>query len=385
MRIVILSMAYFPRMGGLQKVTFELAKQYAIRGIDVHILTAVQNDGSYNDRLENITVHRLQVLGKMFADSSIILKIVNHIIFNTKVFPKLLQLRPDYIHCQTPYSSLGAWVYYKLRQKPYSISFHAEIKTQVGIMLTPRFSKHWKHLPYIRDSHNIFVLTEAMKQDLAMGSVPSIVIPNGVDTEFYSPANLRTSFKEVPTVICVGRLVKSKAIDDAILAIEQVISSHPNVKMVIVGDGPEKENLQNLVRTKGLQDVISFTGRLDAEGVRTFYQSSHIFFQSSLTESFSLVALEAMSCGLPIISTPVGFAPDAIRYVNNGFIVDCHDISSMAKSLSGILDMQNDEYESMCEKSRNYAKRYSWDEIAECYLREYDQNLVPTHKIESGN
>ena len=370
MKIVILSMTYFPRVGGLQQVTFELARQYAKREIDVHILTGVQNDGSCNDCLENITVHRFPLIGKKFAYSSFILKSASHIIFNIKSLCRLFEIKPDYIHCQSPYSSLCTWIYYKLRQKPYSISFHGEIKTQVGIMLTPRFSKYWKYLPYIRDSHNIFVLTEAMKQDLAIGNVSSIVIPNGVDTKFYLPST-HSPFEEAQTVICVGRLIKSKAIDDAILAIEQVISSHPNVKMVIVGDGPERENLQNLVRTKGLQDVISFTGRLDSKGVRAYYQSSHIFLQTSLTEAFPLVLLEAMACGLPIVSTDVSDIPNILSDAKNGRIVKCHDILGIANAISSILELQKSEYMSLCERSRDYAKRYSWDEIAERYLQEY--------------
>ena len=246
-KIAILSMTYLPRIGGLQRVTYELASQYSKKGFDVHIITGVVPAHSSDKRINNVYVHRKHLLFKIGQYESPIMKFLIHSIYIIRAFFTLLQLKPDHIHCQSPYSSLAAWLTFKLFKTPYSIGYHAEIKTQVGIMLTPNLSRYWKKLPYLMDAQNRFVLTEDMKQELESGGLPATVIPNGVDTSVYFPVNTGNTFKTNPIIICVGRLVESKAIDDALRVVSNVSKQSKNVKLVIVGDG----NISRYIRTSG--------------------------------------------------------------------------------------------------------------------------------------
>ena len=370
-KIAILSMPYFPFIGGLQIVTRELAIQYSKNGFETHVITGDRTSQPDESVIQNIHIHRKRLLFQHSDKYPFSMKLLNHVAYNIRAFITLLQLRPDYVHCQTPYSSLAAWLIFKLCKIPYSIGYHAEIKTQIGIMLIPSMSRHWKKLPYLMDAHNRFVLTEDMKQELEDSGISSIVIPNGVDTEIYFPADVKENFKTKPTIICVGRLVVSKAIDDSIHILFRVSEKYPNTNLIIVGDGPEREKLETLAKTLKLQDRVMFTGQIEPDAVCSYYQMSHVFLQMSVSEGFSQVAVEAMACGLPIVSTAVGVAPELIQSSQNGFLIELHDIDDATQKIEQIFEMSEEEYADKCNRSRDCALEYSWDRIAEIYLDAY--------------
>ena len=351
-------------------VTHELAIHYSKNGFESHVLTGdITSEPDENNK--NIYIHRKRLLFQHNEEYPFAVKLLNHVVYNIRAFITLSQLKPDYVHCQTPYPSLSAWLMFKLFKIPYSIGYHAEIKTQIGIMLTPSLSQYWKKLPYLTDAHNRFVLTEYMKQELEDGALSSTVIPNGVDTELYFPADVKESFKTKPTIICVGRLVKSKAIDDAIRILSKVVAKYPNVNLLVVGDGPEREKLESLAKTLDVQDKVTFVGKIEPDAVCSYYQRSHVFLQMSVSEGFSQVAVEAMACGLPIVSTSVGVAPELITLSQNGYLVELHDLDSAAEKIEQIFEMSEEEYADKSKRSRECALEYSWDVIAERYLDAY--------------
>jgi N-acetyl-alpha-D-glucosaminyl L-malate synthase BshA len=100
-------------------------------------------------------------------------------------------------------------------------------------------------------------------------------------------------------------------------------------KLVLVGDGPDRSECERLSRQLNLGDNVKFLGKQDA--LVEILNASDIFLIPSQSESFGLAALEAMACGLPVISSSVGGLPELVRHNETGFIAEIGDIERMAK------------------------------------------------------
>ncbi len=136
---------------------------------------------------------------------------------------------------------------------------------------------------------------------------------------------------------------------DAIKVFNIVQKEVPS-KLLLVGDGPDRSECERLVRELGLSDNVKFLGKQD--GLVEILSSSDIFLIPSQSESFGLAALEAMSCGLPVISSSVGGLPELVKHNECGFIAEIGDVERMAKYT---LDLFTNEkkYEIFSQNARN--------------------------------
>jgi L-malate glycosyltransferase len=119
-----------------------------------------------------------------------------------------------------------------------------------------------------------------------------------------------------------------KRVPDTIKMFERVIKEIPS-KLVLVGDGPERSECERLCRTLGICEHVRFLGK--QERLVDILTASDIFLIPSQSESFGLAALEAMACGLPVISSSVGGLPELVKHNETGFISEIGDIERMAK------------------------------------------------------
>jgi GalNAc-alpha-(1->4)-GalNAc-alpha-(1->3)-diNAcBac-PP-undecaprenol alpha-1,4-N-acetyl-D-galactosaminyltransferase len=156
----------------------------------------------------------------------------------------------------------------------------------------------------------------------------SKIIPNPVDfplineTPVLNPDNFLDPKKK--TLLSVGRLDKGKNHKDTILAFSLLIKKHPNLQLVIVGDGPESLTLKELTKKLGINKSVFFLGRIGNVG--NWYERSDFFVLSSKFEGFPNVLVEAMAYGIPVISYDCQAGPSEI-IVNgvNGFLVKIDD------------------------------------------------------------
>lgn len=156
-------------------------------------------------------------------------------------------------------------------------------------------------------------------------------LPNFVDTDYFKPAG-RFSHKGV-RLLAVGRLALEKRFDRFIHLIDSLRKLHElDVTGLIVGDGPERDNLQKLARELHLgPNVLEFKGMV--ADTRDAYRNADIFVLTSDYEGTPNVALEAMASGLPVISSRVGGVSDLITHGENGYLFDAGDDDSMLNTL----------------------------------------------------
>ena len=185
----------------------------------------------------------------------------------------------------------------------------------------------------------------------ALGEHPQLVqIAPGIALDFFTPGPKpvdlveRYRLKSAPTILCVGRLVKRKGQDKLISALPKIKEEFPNVKLLVVGEGPLGKKLFKLVKKLGLEDNVIFTGRVSYEELPKYFRVGDIFAMPARTRNFGLeveglgiVYLEASATGLPVIVGSSGGAPDALIQGETGYVVDGRNTLEIARQISYLI------------------------------------------------
>ena len=136
-------------------------------------------------------------------------------------------------------------------------------------------------------------------------------------------------------ILSVGRLSKEKAHADLILAFQQLCASKADYKLVIVGDGPERANLEAAARTSGCQKQIIFTGQFS--DVQPFYAMADVFVLPSHSEGSPNVLLEAMAAEVPVVATAVGGVPEIVENETSALLIPPNAPAAMATAIRRLL------------------------------------------------
>jgi glycosyltransferase involved in cell wall biosynthesis len=148
-----------------------------------------------------------------------------------------------------------------------------------------------------------------------------------------------------PLVAFVGRLVTEKGVDDLIRAVARVRADLSHVTLVVAGTGQDRNDLEELTRTVGIDDQVTFTGWIQPEEVATYMAAADIFVgpskqsASGWREGLGLVFLEAMAAGTPVVATRSGGIPDIVRHEETGLLVDENSPEQIADA---IIRLHND-------------------------------------------
>jgi len=141
-------------------------------------------------------------------------------------------------------------------------------------------------------------------------------------------------------------------------------------KLLLVGDGPDRSDCEQLVRELEISEHVRFMGKQDA--LVELLSVSDIFMIPSQSESFGLSALEAMSCGVPVISSSVGGLPELNLHNETGYIAEIGDVDRMAKYAVDLL-LDKKKYELFSKNARKRAEDFSEDKIVPRYEKFYEQ------------
>ena len=211
-------------------------------------------------------------------------------------------------------------------------------------------------------------------------SKPIVVIPNFVDTKTLRPANRAPSASDParPLTLChASNFRPLKRIEDVIhtFARLQQTAGRP-LRLLLIGEGPERPPSEDLVRRLGLSDAVEFIGFQQTLGEA--FARSDVFLLPSQSESFGLAALEAQSCGLPVVATQVGGLPEVILQGKTGYLLPVGDITGMAAAIHRLLDDPS-LHASMRQAARQSAvERFDREPAITAYETCYRRLLAPT-------
>jgi phosphatidylinositol alpha-1,6-mannosyltransferase len=202
-------------------------------------------------------------------------------------------------------------------------------------------------------------------------------LPPGVDEKSFHPGSggavvrARLGFTDRPVVVCVSRLVKRKGQDTLILALPRVLREFPDAVLLIVGDGPYRQELQNLAERTGVSQAVHFTGPVPWSELPAHYGAGDVFAMPCRTrrggldvEGLGIVYLEASATGLPVVAGDSGGAPDAVLDGETGWVVPGGDPAAAADRILGLL-RDPGLRTAMGERGRRWVEEsWRWDHLA---------------------
>ena len=200
------------------------------------------------------------------------------------------------------------------------------------------------------------------------------VIYNFIDFERFRKTN-KDHFKKAiapdgeKIMVHVSNFRKVKRVQDVIRVYEKVQEKMP-CKLMLIGDGPEREKMEELCRKIGLCDEIRFLGKQDA--VEELLAVADVFVLPSQNESFGLAALEAMACEVPIVSTNIGGLPEVNIDGKTGFLHDVGDIQAMSDSVLRILENPETHQKFRCA-AFEHAKTFDIENVLPVYEDYYEE------------
>ena len=210
------------------------------------------------------------------------------------------------------------------------------------------------------------------------------VIHNGVDTSKFQPTKDKRKSKEELgfnpddiTVLSVGRLYARKGLFTLIESMPPIVRKFGNVKFIIAGKGlsNEMKKLVNYAAKLEVKDHIVFTGYFPDKKLPKLYQAADVFAFSTFYENLPFAVLEALSSGLPVVTTNVGGIPEMIDSGRNGFLVQPFNAKEMAAKILYYLEHPAETSEMGFLARKNILERFDWRLIVKKVLKVYGEAL----------
>ena len=284
-----------------------------------------------------------------------------------------------HVHWPFPHIIFGAVGRYLFRI-PIVSSFH-------GVELMWVKNKMRYFIPFLRWSLNIScritVNSSFTKEHINEISEKQVdIIPFG--THFTGRGRIKRKRNKVPVILFVGRLVERKGVIYLIRAIKQV-SRKKNVKLIIVGDGPERENLVKEAGDLVEKGIVEFAGRVSDEKLDNLYRTADMFVLPSCydrrgdTEGLGVVLIEALAYGLPVIGSNVGGIPDIIIHNKTGLLVPEKAPDALSDAILYLLNNRKKAV-SLGRAGRKYVEeKFNWEKIIKDIMDIY-KSVVNTCK-----
>jgi glycosyltransferase involved in cell wall biosynthesis len=370
MKLLLLNYEYPPLGGGAGNATKNIGRELAAAGHEVTVITTWFEGLSHQETSDGMKIYRITSKRKR-KDRSSPMEMFDFVRKAKKKARELVQEnKPDRIisFFALP-TGLVAHDLYTTFGIPYIISlrggdvpgFLPKELWLMHLLSTPWTNKVWRDAQAIvANSHDLQMLAQKTARKF---NKEVKYIPNGVDGAFFEHkehSNENSVFK----ILCVGRLVQQKRFDLLIYALAQLVRENKKIELHIVGDGPLKDELEQLAVTEKTQQYVHFHGWLDKNELKKQYRDSDVFVLPSIEEGMPNVVLEAMASGLPIIASNVSGNNELVRNNHNGYFADT--IESITEKIK-ILEHDRSLCTQMGIQSRNKSKDFDWKKVAHEY------------------
>src|SRR3990167_9228215 len=164
------------------------------------------------------------------------------------------------------------------------------------------------------------------------------------------------------TLVTIARLVPWKGVDMLIEIMPDLIKKYGQINLVVVGQGPELENLKQLTQNLGLKDYVYFAGQANRQEVNDYLAAADLFVLNTNYDGMSHLLLEAMKIGAPIITTFAGGNPETIKDKETGLLVDYNNKKEWLEAINYLLDNPEKRKE-LAAKAKDDLKKFNWDNL----------------------
>jgi 1,2-diacylglycerol 3-alpha-glucosyltransferase len=384
MKILAATETYLPDANGAAYFTYRLATLLAKRGHDVFVMcpsrslkNTVSSDNGvtvYGIRSLPVPVYRTLRISPVFISGTIRRAVA--------------RISPDIVHIQH---------HFLIGKEALSAAKKLGIPVMGTNHSMPENLLHYLHLPelaerlvrsfywrrFLRVFRQLDFVTTPTKtavdvlKNIGFGK-DVVPISNGVDLERFKPTNdglyLKRRFAvptDRPVLLYVGRLDKEKRIDIILRALPDILRA-TSVHLVVAGIGTEKQKLEELTEKLDIQNAVTFTGFVPDEDLQNIYRVGDLFVMASIAELQSIVTMEAMASGLPVVAVNAMALPELVHDGENGYLFSDGNSQMFAEKVIAILSNQAMRAE-MSKKSLEIIKDHDINKIVERFESIYSE------------
>jgi 1,2-diacylglycerol 3-alpha-glucosyltransferase len=384
MRILLATDTYYPDVNGAAYFTYRLATMLSHRGHNVFVMcpsrsfrNTVSNDNAvtvYGIRSIPIPIYRNFRISPLFIPRT--------------VTRAVKEISPDIVHIQNHFL-IGKEVVSAAKRLgiPAIGTNHFMPENLVHYLHLPGIAERWVQKlawrQFVRVFEQLDSVTTPTKTAAALlekAALNKDVVPVscGIDLERFKPTNdgayLKRRFgvpTDRPVLLYVGRLDKEKKIDVVLRALPD-ISRVTGVHLVLAGLGKEKQNLKALTEKLGIQKAVTFTGFVPDEDLQNIYRVADLFVTAGIAELQSIVTMEAMASGLPVVAVNAMALPELVHNGENGYLFSDGDSEMLAERVIAILANRALRAR-MSEKSLEIIKDHDINKTVEKYESIYSE------------
>lgn len=358
MKVALVIDTWFPFIGGGQINTYQISRRLAKTGVEIDIIT--RDCGQYFLKLpKNLRVFKLGPKSQPGNLISIIAFLVRSFFF-------ILRRDYDLVHAHAFLPGITAKLLAHIKGIPSIFTVHG---TSLGTKLNNPLKRFIERFILTSIAYNAQI---TVSQDfLKINNVNRNInyIPNGVDIDDFDKVTVAK--QTWPTLIFVGRLHKQKNLVNLLKATSAVSQDLPDVRLQIVGDGPEKTRLVRIVTQLKLERSVKFLGEVTGRDLIKLYKSSQLFILPSIYEGQPLTLLEAWAAKLPVATTKTGDCQYLVKDGVNGYLIaspgDYQAIATIIKKA-----LNNKKLPTLGESGYNLVKKkFSWDQSADLTYQLY--------------
>lgn len=358
-KVAIIIDTWFPQIGGGQINAFEISKRLAQKGTKIDIIT--RNTGPDNLKLpKNLNVIRIGPSAKPFSP-------ISKINFLFKAYLFVLKKDYDIIHAHAFLPGITARLLGVTLGIPIVFTVHG---TSIGTGLNSKLKEWLERFILTQVYYNTQITVSRDFLSLKNVNKKIYYIANGVSVRDFDKVTVQKA--KDPTLIFVGRLNPQKNLENLIKSLAIVKQDIPNIRLLIVGDGEQKETLKKTVKKLGLNSNVLFKDWVQGEELIRLYKSSDAFILPSIYEGQPLALLEAWAAKTPPIISATGDCPFLVKNGVNGFLLkDPTGPAQIALVVKKTLGSKN--LQSIGQNGYNFVRQnFSWDKSAQKTLEVYE-------------
>lgn len=391
MRIALFSDTFAPQINGVANTVKNSARALGELGHQVRVYTISKESGKCltqksNDLYTVATLPSLPVLvypGERFSAP------FGFALRDIRAF------QPDIIHVHTPFSvGLEGILSAITRNVPVMGTHHTFFDHYLKhIRLDYAWARKFSWdatIAFYNRTHLVISPTKSLRDGLVSQGLkkPVEVLSNSIDFEVFqnreeSPLPSKEALKKKfgiigKSLVYMGRVSYEKSIDEVIHAAARVIKKIPEIKLMIVGDGPEKEKLAKLARELNIHEHVIFTGFLHGQSLIEALSANDLFITASKSENMPLAVLEAMSVGLPIVAISSLGMREIIENNGNGFLLPPEDTGKTIEQITeATLALLTDRAlrDKFSAHSQKLSEKYSEKEITKKLVETYQRTI----------
>jgi len=321
--------------GGVQEHIYNLTNELAKLGHKINIF------GPENNKIPFINYHPIAKAVKLPVPNG---NWTNIAIKNNEKYEASQILEKEkfhIIHIHEPYTPFVNWDIFSNTLATKVATFHTAWNNDSILNIVNPFLPLFKEIfsSYFKGVIFVSKIVKRRWQYLFKRSIIQKIIHNGIDRTFFRPA--KKAKGKIINLLFVGRLVKRKGLIYLLKTLNKIVKDNLNIRLTIVGDGPEKLESEKYVKENNLSKYVRFVGEILGKERISYYQEADIFCAPYIDEAFGITVLEALSCGIPV----VGFKNESFLEILKGYpypelFVDRKNIVKFSKVLKQLINDQ---------------------------------------------